>query len=94
LEGERAVQAGPTLSFSGMPRKVRERFSTEDLSRRDLPGRKIVLAAGITHFSNLPSFLADLQQQYVSHSLQHNDLSIFQGKKVAVNLALETFPVP
>jgi cation diffusion facilitator CzcD-associated flavoprotein CzcO len=46
--------------------------------------RKVVVAVGITHFSYLPPFLSDLPAQYVSHSLQHHDLSVFQGKKVAV----------
>jgi thioredoxin reductase len=46
--------------------------------------RKVVLAVGITHFSYLPAFLADLSQQYVSHSFQHNDLRPLKGKKVAV----------
>jgi cation diffusion facilitator CzcD-associated flavoprotein CzcO len=46
--------------------------------------RKVVVAVGITHFGYLPPFLSDLPAQYVSHSLQHSDLRVFQGKKVAV----------
>jgi thioredoxin reductase len=46
--------------------------------------RKVVVAVGITHFGYLPQFLSDLPEQYVSHSLRHSDLTIFQGKKVAV----------
>jgi cation diffusion facilitator CzcD-associated flavoprotein CzcO len=46
--------------------------------------RKVVVAAGITHFGYLPPFLAGLPREYVSHSSQHYDLSAFRGKKVAV----------
>lgn len=46
--------------------------------------RKVVVAVGITHFGYLPPFLSDFPAQYVSHSLQHSDLSAFQGKKVGV----------
>ncbi len=46
--------------------------------------RKVVVAAGITHFGYLPSFLADLPAEFASHSLQHHDLSVFRGRKVGV----------
>jgi cation diffusion facilitator CzcD-associated flavoprotein CzcO len=46
--------------------------------------RTVVIAVGITHFGYLPPFLSELPAQYASHSLQHSDLSVFQGKKVAV----------
>jgi len=46
--------------------------------------RKVILAVGITHFSYLPPFLGDLSQQFVTHTHQHNDLSSFEGKRVAV----------
>jgi thioredoxin reductase len=59
-------------------------FQLKTCQGETLQARKVVLAVGITHFNYLPPFLVDLTQQYVSHSLQHNDLSIFQGKKVAV----------
>jgi thioredoxin reductase len=59
-------------------------FQLKTCKGETLWARKVVLAVGIAHFSYLPPFLGDLSQQYVSHSLQHNDLSIFRGKKVAV----------
>ena len=59
-------------------------FQLKTCQGETLLARKVVLAVGITIFGYLPPFLADYSQQYVSHSLQHNDLSIFQGKKVAV----------
>jgi hypothetical protein len=39
---------------------------------------------GITHFSHLPSFLADLPREYVTHTFGHADLSEFRDRKVAV----------
>jgi len=46
--------------------------------------RKVIVAAGITHFGYLPPFLADLPREQVSHSSAHHDLSRFRGQKVAV----------
>ena len=45
---------------------------------------KVIVAAGITHFGYLPPFLAGLPAEFVSHSAQHHDLSIFKGRKVGV----------
>jgi cation diffusion facilitator CzcD-associated flavoprotein CzcO len=45
---------------------------------------KVVVAAGITHFGYLPPVLAGLTSEFVSHSLQHNDLSRFKGHRVGV----------
>ena len=45
---------------------------------------KVIVAAGITHFGYLPPFLANLPAEFVSHSLQHHDLSLFRGRKVGV----------
>jgi len=65
-------------------RRVDGGFELQTAQGETLKARKVVVAAGITHFGYLPPFLADLPPQYVSHSLKHNDLSIFRGKKVAV----------
>ena len=46
--------------------------------------RTVIVATGITHFSYLPPFLADLPGSHISHSSQHHDLSSFSGKTVAV----------
>jgi thioredoxin reductase len=59
-------------------------FQLKTCQGETLRARKVILAVGITHYSYLPPFLVDFSQHYVSHSLQHNDLTIFQGKKVAV----------
>ena len=49
-----------------------------------LLARKVVVAAGITHFAYLPPVLEQLPKEFVTHSSQHGDLSSFGGKKVAV----------
>lgn len=46
--------------------------------------RRVIVAAGITHFGYLPPFLADLPREYVTHSSNHHSLAGFAGKKVAV----------
>jgi hypothetical protein len=46
--------------------------------------RRVVLAVGITHFAHVPSELAHLPQEYVSHSSMHHDLSSFKGRSVAI----------
>jgi len=46
--------------------------------------RRVVVATGISSFSYLPPFLAELPRELVTHSSEHHDLSRFAGKKVAV----------
>lgn len=46
--------------------------------------RQVVLAVGITHFHHVPSELAELGPQFVSHSFVHHDLEPFKGRNVAV----------
>ena len=46
--------------------------------------RKVVIAAGISHFQYLPPILCGLPQQLVTHSSQHNSVSRFDGKDVTV----------
>jgi thioredoxin reductase len=59
-------------------------FQLQTSEGETLQARKVIVAAGITHFGYLPPFLADLSPRYVSHSSQHHDLSVFQGRQVAV----------
>lgn len=46
--------------------------------------RKVVSAVGISHFGFVPSVLADLPAELVSHSSEHHDLSRFAHRRVAV----------
>jgi hypothetical protein len=49
-----------------------------------VPARRVVVAAGITHFGYIPPELADLPPELMSHSSKHSDLTVFKGRKVAV----------
>jgi thioredoxin reductase len=46
--------------------------------------RRVVLAVGITHFAHIPSNLAHLPPELVSHSFHHHDLEPFRGRSVVV----------
>lgn len=46
--------------------------------------QQVVVAAGITQFSHIPSSLIGLPSQFITHSSQHHDLRRFKGKHVAV----------
>jgi thioredoxin reductase len=49
-----------------------------------VPARRVVVAAGITHFGHIPKPLSDLPPELVSHSSKHSDLSAVRGRKIAV----------
>ncbi len=46
--------------------------------------RRVVLAVGITHFRHIPSNLANLPPEMLSHSADHRDLERFKGRSVVV----------
>jgi thioredoxin reductase len=46
--------------------------------------RRVVLAVGITHFERVPSELAHLPPEYLSHSSRHHDLESFRGRNIVV----------
>jgi len=46
--------------------------------------RRVVLAVGITHFKYVPPELAQLPEEFLSHSYEHHDLGSFKGHSVAV----------
>jgi len=46
--------------------------------------RRVVLAVGITHFEHLPTNLANLPSEFLSHSYRHHDLEEFRGRSVVV----------
>jgi|HubBroStandDraft_5_1064220.scaffolds.fasta_scaffold10477_3 thioredoxin reductase len=46
--------------------------------------RRVVVAAGITHFGWLPPELASLPREFATHSSAYGDLSPFKGRKVIV----------
>lgn len=59
-------------------------FELETVAGVTLQARRVVVAAGITHFGYLPPFLTGLPEEFVTHSLAHHDLSGFKGRDVAV----------
>jgi len=46
--------------------------------------QKVVLAVGITHFEYVPTDLAALPPEFLSHSFRHHDLQQFRGRSVVV----------
>jgi thioredoxin reductase len=65
-------------------RKSATGFELETENGETFSARKVVVAAGITHFAYLPPVLANLPSEFVTHSSQHTDLTSFKGRKVAV----------
>lgn len=61
-----------------------EGFELKTADGQTVHARKVIVAAGITHFDYLPPFLAELPREFVTHSSQHRDLSVFSGKNVVV----------
>ncbi len=49
-----------------------------------IQARRVVLAVGITHFAHIPSNLAHLPPELLSHSFHHHDLEPFRGRNVVV----------
>jgi thioredoxin reductase len=49
-----------------------------------LAARRVILAVGITHFEYVPSNLAHLPSEFVSHSFHHPDPSKFRNRNVVV----------
>ena len=76
----------PTLEETNITsvKEVPGGFQLQTAQGETLQAHKVIVAAGITHFGYLPPFLAELPPEYASHSLNHHDLSVFRGRKVAV----------
>lgn len=53
-------------------------------SGETVTARRVVLAVGITHFEYLPSELAGLPPEFLSHSFRHHSLEAFRGRNVVV----------
>jgi cation diffusion facilitator CzcD-associated flavoprotein CzcO len=64
--------------------RIPEGFALTTATGETLQARKVIVAAGISHFSYLPPFLMQLPSEYVTHSFYRNDLSEFDGRRVAV----------
>jgi thioredoxin reductase len=53
-------------------------------SGETIAARRVIVAAGISHFSHTPSSIEGLPQKFVSHSSEHADLTAFRGSDVVV----------
>src|SRR5206468_6563186 len=49
-----------------------------------LTARTVVVATGLTHFEHIPAVLAQLSDEFVTHSSGQSDLARFAGREVAV----------
>jgi thioredoxin reductase len=56
--------------------------ATEDGSL--IRARRVVVAAGISHFGHVPPMVANMPRELLTHSSEHNELSKFRGRTVAV----------
>lgn len=76
----------PTLEETNIVslKKTSSGFELRTADGQTVRARKVVVAAGITHFGYLPPFLESLPPEQVTHSSAHRDLSKFRGQKVAV----------
>lgn len=61
-----------------------KRFHLELEDGRSIKADRVIVAAGISSFANIPDFAAHLPSQLVSHSQDHASFSCFQGKNVVV----------
>jgi thioredoxin reductase len=46
--------------------------------------KRVVIAAGITHFAYIPPQFADMPRELVTHSSEHTGAAAFKGRRVAV----------
>ena len=53
-------------------------------SGETLTARRVVMAVGLTHYSNFPAELAGLPPSLVSHSSKHSTVDQFRGREVAI----------
>jgi thioredoxin reductase len=51
---------------------------------QELDARRVVVAAGLTHFAITPELFAGLPAEQVTHASAHNDFAAFDGKDVTV----------
>ncbi len=75
-------------------RRSGDAFTVRLSNGESLRARRVVVATGLGFYSYVPSMLAALPQELVSHSSQHSDVSALAGQCVAVigggQSALET----
>jgi len=61
-----------------------KRFHLDLEGGQSIKADRVIVAAGISSFANIPDFAAHLSPQLVSHSQDHSDFAHFKGKNVVV----------
>ena len=64
--------------------RLRRGFALQLDNGETVKAERVILAVGITHFAYIPSELAHLPQEFLSHSFRHHDLEPFKGRQVVV----------
>jgi hypothetical protein len=59
-------------------------FTVKLDSGETVAARRVIVAAGISHFSYVPSSIEGFPRKFVSHSSEHADLTAFRGSDVVV----------
>lgn len=59
-------------------------FELEAANGERLRARRVVIATGIAHFARIPTELAPLPPERVTHSSQHGEVARFKGRTVLV----------
>ena len=59
-------------------------FSLKLDTGETVTARRVVIAAGISYFKNIPPVLSQLPPEFLSHSCEHHDLSAFADRNVTV----------
>jgi thioredoxin reductase len=59
-------------------------FTVKLDSGETIAARRVIVAAGISHFSYTPSSVEGLPRKFISHSSEHADLTAFRGSDVVV----------
>jgi thioredoxin reductase len=62
----------------------RRGFTLQTGTGETLEAKRVVLAAGITHFAYVPQALAALGPEFVTHSSEHCDTGALRGRRVAI----------
>src|SRR5260370_6871337 len=87
------VPMGEDVSVNMLDRQS-NRFELQLATGEEVRASRVVGATGLSHAAYIPSELAELPGELVSHSSDHHDLSKFKGREVVVigsgQSALET----
>jgi thioredoxin reductase len=59
-------------------------FELTTLNGDVLQAKRVIVAAGITHFGYIPPVFSNMPQEFVTHSSQYRDVDHFSGRSVAV----------